>query len=101
MAEWRAGVNVDAVRPVDKIGLISPRPIFIIHGLADKAVLPANSQRNCMAAKEPKQIWWVRGAGHAQSRAVAGSLYVQRVVSFFRDALAGHVAGEHTCAPPL
>jgi uncharacterized protein len=84
MAEWRAGINVDAVRPVDKIGLISPRPIFIIDGLADKAVLPVNSARNFAAAKEPKQIWWVRGAGHAQSRVVAGSLYVRRVVAFFR-----------------
>jgi uncharacterized protein len=101
IAEWRAGVNVDAVRPVDTIGRISPRPIFIINGLADKAVLPVNSQRNCVAAKEPKQIWWVRGAGHAESRVVAGSLYVRRVVAFFRDALAGHVAGEHACAPTL
>src|SRR3989440_267131 len=101
IAEWRAGVNVDAVRPVDTIGRISPRPIFIINGLADKAVLPVNSQRNCVAAKEPKQIWWVRGAGHAESRVVAGSLYVRRVVAFFRDALAGHVAGEQACAPTL
>jgi len=84
MAEWRAGVNVEAVRPVDKIGLISPRPIFIIHGLADKAVLPANSVRNYVAAQEPKQYWPVSGAGHTQSRVVAGAAYVQRVVAFFR-----------------
>ena len=84
MAEWRAGVDVEKVRPVDKIGLISPRPIFIIDGLADKAVLPINSARNFAAAKEPQQIWWVQGAGHAQSRVVAGSVYVRRVVAFFR-----------------
>ena len=84
IAEWRAGVDVEKVRPVDKIGLISPRPIFIIDGLADKAVLPVNSARNFAAAKEPKQIWWVRSAGHTQSRVVAGSLYVRRVVAFFR-----------------
>src|SRR3989440_2599312 len=84
MAEWRAGVDVEKVRPVDKIGLISPRPIFIIDGLADKAVLPINSARNFAAAKEPKEIWWVHGAGHTQSRVVAGSLYVRRVVAFFR-----------------
>jgi hypothetical protein len=47
-------------------------------------VLPVNSKRNVAAAKEPKQIWWVRGAGHTQSRVVAGSLYVRRVVAFFR-----------------
>src|SRR5207248_1163959 len=84
IAEWRAGVNVEAVRPVDTIGRISPRPIFIIHGLADKAVLPANSVRNFAAAQEPKQYWPVPGAGHTQSRVVAGSLYVRRVDAFFR-----------------
>jgi uncharacterized protein len=84
IAEWRAGVDVENVRPVDKIGLISPRPIYIIDGVADKAVLPVNSARNFAAAKEPKKIWWVRGAGHAQSRVVAGSRYVRRVVAFFR-----------------
>jgi fermentation-respiration switch protein FrsA (DUF1100 family) len=84
LAEWRAGVDVEKVRPVDKIGLISPRPIFIIDGLADKVVLPIDSARNFAAAKEPKQIWWVQGAGHAQSRVVAGSLYVRRVIAFFR-----------------
>jgi uncharacterized protein len=84
LAEWRAGVDVEKVRPVDKIGLISPRPIFIIDGLADKVVLPINSARTFAAAKEPKQIWRVQGAGHAQSRVVAGSLYVRRVVAFFR-----------------
>jgi uncharacterized protein len=84
LAEWRAGVDVEKVRPVDKIGLISPRPIFIIHGLADKAILPANSTRNIAAAKQPKQVWYVRGAGHGESRVVAGSLYARRVVAFFR-----------------
>jgi fermentation-respiration switch protein FrsA (DUF1100 family) len=84
LAEWRASVDVEKVSPVDKIGLISPRPIFIIDGLADKAVLPVNSKRNFAAAKAPKQIWWVQGAGHVQSRVVAGAQYVRRVVAFFR-----------------
>jgi len=84
LAQWRAGVNITNVRPVDKIALISPRPVFIIHGLADKVVPPANSLRNFAAARPPKKLWLVPGAGHNGSRTVAGAEYVQRIVAFFR-----------------
>lgn len=87
IAEWRAGVNVNAVRPMDVIGSISPRPVFIIYGTADTAVPPINSQRNFDHAREPKAIWWVQGAEHAESRDVAGPEYDRRVVEFFRQYL--------------
>lgn len=87
IAEWRAGVNVSAVRPMDVIGSISPRPVFIIHGTADREVPPDNSVRNYDAARQPKQIWWVAGAGHADSRQVAGAEYARRVDAFFHQAL--------------
>ena len=84
IAEWRAGVDINAVRPVDVIGKISPRPVLIIHGLADTLVPPSNSVRNYAAARQPKEIWWVPRAGHTQSRAVAGAAYTRHVVAFFR-----------------
>lgn len=84
IAEWRAGVDINAVRPMDVIGRISPRPVLIIHGLADTLVPPRNSARNYAAAGLPKEIWWVPRAGHTQSRAVAGAAYTRRVVAFFR-----------------
>lgn len=84
IAEWRAGISIDALRPVSSIGRISPRPIFIIHGFADKIISPANSLRNFDAAGKPKQLWFVPGAGHSDSRLVAGAEYARRVVAFFR-----------------
>jgi dipeptidyl aminopeptidase/acylaminoacyl peptidase len=90
LAEWRTGVRVDGVRPVDKIGLIGPRPVLLIHGLDDVDIPPIHSVRNFEAAHEPKEIWWVSGAGHGLSREVAGAAYAERVVSFFRRHLGLH-----------
>jgi uncharacterized protein len=87
MAEWRTGANVNDVRPVAVIGKINPRPIFIIHGLADPAVPPVNSERMYAAAGAPKQVWFVPGAKHNGSREVAGAEYEQRIVAFFRQSL--------------
>jgi fermentation-respiration switch protein FrsA (DUF1100 family) len=84
LAELRSGVNLSAIRPVDMIGRISPRPILIIHGTADTTITPDNSVRNYAAAGQPKELWLVPGATHAHSRDVAGAAYVHRVVAFFR-----------------
>jgi uncharacterized protein len=78
---------VNDVRPVAVIGKISPRPIFIIHGLADTLVPPDNSKRNFAAAGEPKEIWWVPGAEHVRSIDVAPAEYKSRVVQFFTQSL--------------
>jgi len=77
-------VDLDAARPVDKIGAISPRPVFIIHGFADDIISPANSMRDYDAARQPKSLWFVPGARHGWSRGVAGALYQRRVIAFFR-----------------
>ena len=87
IAEWRTGANMNDVRPVAVIGKISPRPIFIIHGLADTLVPPSNSERNLAAAGEPKSDWWVPGAEHVRSMEVAPAEYDRRVVQFFTQSL--------------
>jgi uncharacterized protein len=87
IASHRAGIDVNAVRPVSVIGRISPRPVLIIHGLADYTVPPDNSQRNFDAARQPKELWFVPGAGHAQAHTVAKAEYERRVVAFFNSAL--------------
>ena len=87
ISEWRTGANVNQVRPVAVIAKINPRPIFIIHGLADTLVPPDNSERNFAAAGQPKEIWWVPGAEHVRSMEVAAQEYGRRVVQFFTQSL--------------
>ncbi|HVB65358.1 MAG TPA: alpha/beta hydrolase [Nitrolancea sp.] len=87
IAEWRTGADMNDVRPVAVIGKISPRPIFIIHGLADTLVPPSNSERNLAAAGEPKSDWWVPGAEHVRSMEIAPAEYDRRVVQFFTQSL--------------
>jgi fermentation-respiration switch protein FrsA (DUF1100 family) len=87
IGEIRTGQQLSQVRPIDTVGLISPRPLFIIHGLADTVVVPSNSARLFAASGEPKQVWYVPGAQHNGSREVAGAEYEQRIVTFFQQAL--------------
>jgi len=87
IAEARAGVSVDTVRPVDVVARISPRPILVIHGLADTYIPPANSARLYAAARAPKEIWRIAGAAHTGGYGVAGSAYERRVAGFFQRSL--------------
>ena len=87
MVEWRTGINADTLRPAAKIALISPRPVLIIQGTADHDLPLSNSVENFTAAKQPKDLWWVQGAGHGQTLQQAGPAYVRRIDTFFRQAL--------------
>jgi fermentation-respiration switch protein FrsA (DUF1100 family) len=89
ISDARAGIDVDSVRPMDVIAHISPRPVFIIHGLDDFIVPVDNSERNFAHAREPKQLWLVPGAKHGKSHSVAKAEYEQRVTAFFEKALHG------------
>jgi len=85
------GINFYAVRPVDGMARIAPRPILLIHGAADTFVPPSNmSELYAAASAAPSahvQMWLVPGATHAQSFHTEGAVYVQRVVAFFVAAL--------------
>jgi len=85
------GINFWAVRPVDVIARIAPRPILLIHGSADTFIPPVNMSELYAAASVPSnaqvQQWLVSGAQHAQSFHTMGDVYVTRVVDFFTAAL--------------
>ena len=87
MVAWRTGIDADALRPAARIARISPRPVLIVQGTADHDLSPGNSIENYAAARQPKSLWLVPGAGHGQTLQRAGNAYVRRVVTFFRRAL--------------
>jgi pimeloyl-ACP methyl ester carboxylesterase len=85
------GIDFYAVRPVDIVASIAPRPILFIHGASDKYIPPSNIDILAAAARTAPdaniQTWSVPGADHAQSFNIEGAVYVDRVVAFYNSAL--------------
>ena len=82
-APFFLSTRYDAIDVVDNI---APRPILFIHGDADKIVPVAMSQNLYAAAKDPKELWIVPGAGHFECHKVSAD-YENRIRTFFEDAL--------------
>jgi dipeptidyl aminopeptidase/acylaminoacyl peptidase len=81
--EWRTGVDVEHVSPLDAIGEIAPRPVYLIHGTEE---LPGG-QEQYDAAGEPKQLWIVEGAGHGDYPEVDFERYRDSTITFYNQAL--------------
>ncbi|MBK9924078.1 MAG: alpha/beta hydrolase [Anaerolineales bacterium] len=88
-AERAIDVGFDRVRPVDEIGKISPRPIFLIQGLADSMVPLDSAQRLFDAASEPRQLWLEEGVGHLGMYGTYEEKYTRQVIGFFDRYLLG------------
>ena len=82
-AELESGLSLDAVRPIDDIGRIAPRPVFLIQGLDDSMVPPDSAQRLYAAAGDPRQIWTAPGVPHLNMYAYFRTRYTKRVIKFF------------------
>ncbi|MCE9500868.1 MAG: alpha/beta hydrolase [Leptospira sp.] len=54
---FRGNMTIESVRPVDKIGNISPRPIGIFHCDKDDYVDSSHAEKLFANAKEPKEKW--------------------------------------------
>ena len=84
---WRHGYPLGAVRPVDAVGRLAPRPILIIHGGDDGITPVENAHRLFSAAGEPKEQWVVDGARHCGAYFADRQMYVERVTAFINRAL--------------
>ena len=62
-AESRLALSIDEVRPVDYIAKL-PCPVFIMSGDRDTRTWPEDTRRLFEAAREPKELWMIDGAGH-------------------------------------
>jgi fermentation-respiration switch protein FrsA (DUF1100 family) len=86
-AERKSGVALNLVRPVDDIARISPRPVFIIQGMADGMVPLDSAQRLYDAAGEPRQIWVENDVPHLNMYAYYKTRYIKRVIKFLDEYL--------------
>ncbi len=60
-------------------------PLFLIHGLEDRALSPRNSQLLYENAGGPKRLWLVEGAWHVGGHEIYPGEYKKRVTSFFQN----------------
>jgi uncharacterized protein len=86
-AKWIVHVDASRLRPVDVIGQVSPRPIFITHGALDEIVPVSHAVTLFKAAEEPKELWVIADAHHVGARDTDPEGYFERVERFLRQTL--------------
>ncbi len=91
LGERLMGTAMPGVSPLDAIERIRPRPILLIHGTQDRLIDPADAQALHRRAGDPKTLWLVEGADHAEARAAAAGEYDARVAGFFRQHFGGRL----------
>jgi alpha-beta hydrolase superfamily lysophospholipase len=82
----RLGVRPADLRPVDRVAELHC-PILIIAGTDDLHTTLDDTRALYAAAREPKELWLISGAGHEDYLRVAGDAYRMRVVQFLDRAL--------------
>ncbi len=68
-------------------------PLFLIHGLADKALDPLNSQMLYEKTGGPRRLWLAEGAWHVGTFEVYPEEYRKRVTCFFNNYMPKKTAG--------
>lgn len=84
---WRADVTIDAVRPVDVLCDLSPRPVLLIYGELDQVAPPGSYETMSAAACPGTETWLIAGAGHDNIAEVEPTAYPARLITFFDQAL--------------
>jgi pimeloyl-ACP methyl ester carboxylesterase len=79
------GVDARHISPIDAIGRISPRPVFLVFG--EHEVANGRAHEQFAAAGEPKLLWIVPGLGHGGYIQTWPEEYETRVIDFFDEAL--------------
>ena len=79
------GVDARHISPIDAIGDISPRPVFLVFG--EHEVGSGRAHQQFAAAGEPKLLWIVPGVGHGGYIQTWPDEYETRVIDFFDEAL--------------
>lgn len=61
-------VSLNDFSPIDLMDRIAPRPILLMHGLADDMVKPIHSQILYAKARDPKKLWYNNTHTHTRVR---------------------------------
>ncbi len=93
MLRARSGNRLADCSPISVLSSLEPRPLFFIHGGADRITNVNHSRRLYDAYRGPREIWIVQGAPHAGAYFADRPLYVERVAGFFARHLGLNVSG--------
>jgi alpha-beta hydrolase superfamily lysophospholipase len=81
------GVAPRDISPARVIPRVAPRPLLIIHGEADELIGAQQARALFAAAREPKQLQTVPGAGHCMCRAGDAPRYEKQVAAWLKQAM--------------
>ncbi len=85
IAKTETGINLNQVSPLDDISKISPRPVYIVHSMADIVAPPDSGEKLFNAAKEPRFLWLAKNAPHLAIYLDNPRRYQRRLVGFFDE----------------
>jgi len=80
------GMKSRDIQPIDIVQRIAPIATFLIAGTEDRVVPAVMGEELYAAAREPKVLWLVDGAGHGDYQRVAPTQYAQRIAAFLEAA---------------
>jgi alpha-beta hydrolase superfamily lysophospholipase len=83
LASLRLGAPLWAADPLRHVSRISPRPLLIVQAGCDKYIAVRDAQRLFAAARDPKELWVVPGAGHCAAAQAHPEAYYERVLGVF------------------
>jgi hypothetical protein len=81
-AQVRYGIDFNLASPQHAVAH-STTPTLLIHGLADRNLVPENSERIAKARSVSLTTWYVPGAAHCGAWSTTGDLFNERVLQFF------------------
>lgn len=84
-AERRLGLSIDQINPINHSQNLKC-PVFVLGGTIDQHTLQQSTQAIYDAAREPKELWLVRGAAHVDLYGFAQGEYARRIIGFVRQA---------------
>ncbi len=88
MVKIMYGVDFAAVKPVENVPEIAPRPILFIHGEEDDFTPLDHAYRLYEASQNPDDMLWiVPGADHVKAYMTSPTEYIDKVTAFFDNAL--------------
>lgn len=90
----RLDIRTTQLHPIARLPALGA-PVLIASGSADRHTTLPETQRLYAAARGPKSLWIVEGAGHVDLHAFAPAEYERRIGAF----LALHLAGQAVAKP--